>query len=62
MSYNADPVAAMRQIGSFYVAKILKGAKPADLPGVRTGEVMRVKDARTRTLCMDAVRDWLRLR
>ena len=32
MNYNADPVAAMRQIGSFYVAKILKGAKPADLP------------------------------
>jgi hypothetical protein len=29
---------------------------------VRTGEVMGVKDARTRTLCMDAVRDWLRLR
>jgi putative tryptophan/tyrosine transport system substrate-binding protein len=32
MSYDADPVAAMRQIGSFYVAKLLKGAKPADLP------------------------------
>jgi putative tryptophan/tyrosine transport system substrate-binding protein len=32
MSYNADVGAATRQIGSFYVAKILKGAKPGDLP------------------------------
>ena len=32
MSYTADLVAAVRQIGSFYVARILKGAKPADLP------------------------------
>jgi putative tryptophan/tyrosine transport system substrate-binding protein len=32
MSYNADTEAAFRQIGSFYVAQILKGAKPADLP------------------------------
>jgi putative tryptophan/tyrosine transport system substrate-binding protein len=32
MSYGADPVAAMHLIGSFYVAQILRGAKPADLP------------------------------
>jgi putative tryptophan/tyrosine transport system substrate-binding protein len=32
MSYTADLVAAVRQVGSFYVAQILKGAKPADLP------------------------------
>jgi putative tryptophan/tyrosine transport system substrate-binding protein len=32
MSYTADLVAAVRQIGSFYVAQILGGAKPADLP------------------------------
>ena len=32
MSYNADTDASFRQIGSFYVAKILNGAKPADLP------------------------------
>jgi putative tryptophan/tyrosine transport system substrate-binding protein len=32
MSYTADLVAAVRRIGSFYVAQILRGAKPADLP------------------------------
>jgi putative tryptophan/tyrosine transport system substrate-binding protein len=32
MSYTADVMAAFRQIGSLYVAQILKGAKPADLP------------------------------
>jgi putative ABC transport system substrate-binding protein len=32
MSYTADVIAASRQIGSFYTAQILKGAKPADLP------------------------------
>jgi putative tryptophan/tyrosine transport system substrate-binding protein len=32
MSYTADLVAAVRQIGSLYVAQILRGAKPADLP------------------------------
>jgi putative tryptophan/tyrosine transport system substrate-binding protein len=32
MSYTTDLVAAVRQIGSFYVAQILRGTKPADLP------------------------------
>jgi len=32
MSYTADVLAAFRQIGSLYVAQILKGEKPADLP------------------------------
>ena len=31
ISYGVDPVANFRQVG-FYVAKILNGAKPADLP------------------------------
>jgi putative ABC transport system substrate-binding protein len=32
VSYNADSAAAARQIGSHYVAQILRGAKPDDLP------------------------------
>jgi putative tryptophan/tyrosine transport system substrate-binding protein len=32
MSYTADLAAAVRQLGSFYVAQILRGAKPVDLP------------------------------
>ena len=32
MSYSADEVPLNRRIGSYYVARILKGAKPADLP------------------------------
>jgi putative ABC transport system substrate-binding protein len=32
MSYTADLAAAVRQVGSFYVAQILRGAKPANLP------------------------------
>ena len=34
MSYGVDPVAINRQLG-FYVAKILNGAKPTDLPVAR---------------------------
>jgi putative ABC transport system substrate-binding protein len=32
LSYTADTMAALRQIGSLYTAQILRGAKPADLP------------------------------
>ncbi len=32
MSYTADGLAAVRQIGAVYAAQILRGAKPADLP------------------------------
>ena len=32
MSYTAAPEALLRQIGSLYVAQILRGTKPADLP------------------------------
>jgi putative ABC transport system substrate-binding protein len=32
MSYDADPVPLWRLMGSLYVAQILRGAKPADLP------------------------------
>jgi putative ABC transport system substrate-binding protein len=32
MSYTADGIAAIRQIGSGYAAQILRGAKPVDLP------------------------------
>jgi putative tryptophan/tyrosine transport system substrate-binding protein len=32
MSYDSDVTPLWRLIGSLYVAQILKGAKPADLP------------------------------
>jgi putative ABC transport system substrate-binding protein len=32
MSYDADVLPAIRQLGSHYVGQILKGAQPADLP------------------------------
>jgi putative ABC transport system substrate-binding protein len=32
MSYDADIISAVRRLGSAYVARILKGEKPADLP------------------------------
>jgi putative ABC transport system substrate-binding protein len=32
MSYDMDSNAMARRIGSYYVARILKGEKPADLP------------------------------
>jgi putative ABC transport system substrate-binding protein len=32
MSYDTDVSLIARRIGSYYVARILKGAKPADLP------------------------------
>jgi putative tryptophan/tyrosine transport system substrate-binding protein len=32
MSYDADRVATLRQLGADYVGQVLKGTKPADLP------------------------------
>ena len=32
MSYDPDVISAARRLGSAYVARILKGAKPADIP------------------------------
>ena len=32
MSYDADILDLSRRVGSAYVARILKGVKPADLP------------------------------
>jgi putative tryptophan/tyrosine transport system substrate-binding protein len=32
MSYEADTVSAARRLGSAYVARILKGEKPTDIP------------------------------
>jgi putative ABC transport system substrate-binding protein len=32
LSYSADITVAFREVGSFYVAQILRGAKPDDLP------------------------------
>jgi putative ABC transport system substrate-binding protein len=37
MSYTADGIAAIRQIGSVYAAQIFKGVRAADLPGAATG-------------------------
>jgi putative tryptophan/tyrosine transport system substrate-binding protein len=36
MSYDAD--SAIREVGAHYVAQILKGAKPADLPVMRSNK------------------------
>jgi putative ABC transport system substrate-binding protein len=32
MSYDSDDPASYRRLGSAYVARLLKGAKPADMP------------------------------
>jgi hypothetical protein len=32
MTYQTDPISMSRRLGSYYVARILKGEKPADLP------------------------------
>ena len=48
MSYDAD--SALRLVGAHYVAQILKGAKPADLPFMRSTKfelVINLKTAKT---------------
>jgi putative tryptophan/tyrosine transport system substrate-binding protein len=47
MSYTADPNAADRQIGSFYVAQILRGAKPSELPVQQPTKFELVINAKT---------------
>ena len=46
MSYGANLVDVWRQIGS-YVGRILKGAKPTDLPVVQTSKFQLVINAET---------------
>jgi putative ABC transport system substrate-binding protein len=54
MSYSADAVGPYRQLGINYVGRILKGAKPADLPVERSTKLALVINLKTaKTLGLD---------
>ena len=62
MSYTADSMAGVRPIGSLYVAQILRGAKPGDLPVQQPTKfdlVINLKTAKALGLdgAADAIRD-----
>jgi len=53
MSYDADVISAARRLGSAYVARILKGEKPADIPVEQAAKfdlVINLKTAKTLSL------------
>jgi ABC transporter substrate binding protein len=47
MSYGADVLGTLRQVGRDYVSKILKGANPADLPIQRPNKFALVINLKT---------------